>query len=197
MSVSVLFEIKLPDWHKKVKDKMPEMIDLALATMQTNRGMLFDQEGAYNGHTKWAPLKFRNGQILSNRGNLRKSIGPVGNGVTPVRSPGGVVRFSADTLTIGTTLAYAAMMNFGTTQMPGGVLKATNAKALKIPLPAGKSATPAAKGLRKTASGEGRDKFIFRKSVRIPARDFIGWNEKDQQELEETLTNKFWEIMGS
>lgn len=140
---------KFPDWAGKVKAHADELNLLQAAIIQANRGMLFDAEGAHNGHPKWAPLKFRTGQILSKRGTLRKSIAPR----NPKGSPGddGIVNFGSDTITIGTRLLYARMMNDGTTKLPGGVLTPKNAKALKIPVPQGRSAGPAAKAIQVAA----------------------------------------------
>ena len=145
-------DFRFPSWEKKIKKARREIDLFIAATMQTNRGMLFDNEGAYNGHRKWHPLKFRQGQILTKRGTLRKSIAPISASGRPGR--GGIVEFSGDMITIGTKLGYAKLMNDGTVNLPGGVLKAKNAKALAIPLPSGKQATPAAKELRKGASGK-------------------------------------------
>lgn len=191
-------ELQFPDLPAKLKRNLPKVYLFIAAQMQANRAFLFDAEGAYNGHPKWAPLKFRKGMILSDRGTLRKSIAP-----RPARGvPGqdGIVRFAGEKVTIGTSLAYAALMNWGTTRMPGGVLRATKAKALKIPIPGGKGATDAAKSLRKGATtiknAQGKsEKFIFRKSVRIPARRFDEWSNADQTELEEALTGYIAKIL--
>lgn len=256
-------DFKFPDWAAKIK-KNEERINLFIAAqVQTNRGLLFDAEGSYNGHPAWAPLKFRQGQVLSQRGTLRKSIAPYNSKGRP--GPDGIVQFQGDTITIGTTLLYARMMNEGTEKMPGGVLKPKNAKALRIPLPSGAGASQIAKELRagkisksiqkqkdkialaearfaKTKqrfakqvkkdrdtsatsktwdkqadsiymqksklaklearrqqildSGKGGEKFIFRKSVRIPARNFTDWNTMDQQELDAALLNLITGILN-
>ena len=192
MTVEVKF--KWPDLKARVGKAEPEIRLFMAATIQTNRGLLFDSEGKHNGRPGWAPLKFRVGQILSDRGVLRKSMAPFNADGKP--GPDGIVVIQPDSITIGTTLLYARLMNDGTTKMPGGKLVAKNAKALKIPLPNGKNATPTAKALRKGASGEGKQKFIFRKSVKIPARPFDDWNAQDQEELDEALINKLAEIIN-
>jgi hypothetical protein len=135
VSSLVGIQFKFPAWEKKLKRHMVEIDLFIAAQMQTNRGMLFDREGAYNGHEPWAPLKFRSGQVLSMRGNLRRSLSPTSASGRP--GPGGLVRMSGDLITIGSTLAYARMMNDGTAKMPGGVLRAKNAKALRIPVEKG------------------------------------------------------------
>lgn len=177
MAITVDFDLKFPDWSEKLRRRINDLQDVILATMQTNRGMLFDREGSHNGHEKWAPLKLRDGQILSDRGTLRKSIAPRNDGQTPRVSPGGIVKFQGDMAVIGTTLKYAAMMNWGTTGLPGGVLRPVKAKALKFPGKNGKGS-------------------IFAKSVKIPPRRFDEWNEQDQEELDATITNKLEEILN-
>lgn len=192
------FEFTFPDLQKKLKTYEKEIRLFVAAQMQTNRGMLFDAEGAYNGHEKWAPLKFRDGMILSHRGNLRKSLAPQAADGTP--GPDGIVRFEGDFVIIGTNLYYARMMNDGTTKLPGGVLKATHAKALKIPLPAGKKLKEEVRQQvkekkLKTTTIE-KQKYIFRKSVRIPERPFDNWTAADETELAEALMNKIVEVLA-
>lgn len=144
MSLDIQF--KFPDWVSEVKSREGELNLFMAAQIQANRGMLFDQQGARNNHDAWKTLKFRNGQILSNRGALRKSISPFNPKGTP--GPSGIVRFTEDMIVVGTSLLYARMMNDGTTHMPGGVLRPKKAKALKIPLPSGQNATQTAKDIR-------------------------------------------------
>lgn len=141
-------QFKFPDWARAVTDAEAELNLFQAAMVQTNRGMLFDQEGGYNGRRRWKRLVLREGQILSQRGALRKSIAPYNPNGTP--GPDGVVRFAGDQIFVGTRLAYARMMNDGTTKMPGGVLRPKKAKALKIPLPAGKSASQVTREIRET-----------------------------------------------
>lgn len=199
--VGLEIKLEFPKWAEKLEAKRQEINEFVAAMMQTNRGMLFDREGAYNGHPKWKPLVFRTGMILSNRGILRRSIAPINPDGKP--GPGGIVSFSGESITIGTRVAYAALMNEGTANLPGGVLRPVNAKALMIPLPAGKKATQTAKDLRKGSSKSTREgapkneRVIFRKSVRIPARRFDQWNEADQQELGEALRNKIVQVLNA
>ena len=198
----ISFELKFPDLAAILKKERANLDLFIAAQMQFNRGMLFDQEGAYNGHKKWADLKFRQGQILSHRGTLRKSIAPTsGSGKA---GPGGIVKFGSGVVTIGSSLIYAALMNWGTTKMPGGVMVPKNAKALMIPLPSGKSATAGAKELKKGSTKISRDvggktknmNVIFRKSVKIPARRYDEWTTQDQQELSVAVKNKIVEILN-
>lgn len=126
-----------PDMLGALQKNMEEINLFIAANMQTNRAMLFDAEGAYNGHEKWAPLKFRRGRILQDRGTLKKSMGPTNDGSHPVRTKDGILQMQGETVTIGTTLAYAQLMNDGTKKLSGGVITPVRAKALKIPAPPG------------------------------------------------------------
>lgn len=145
-------DFKFPDWPNWLKHSEGELNLFQAAQIQTNRGLLFDAEGGRNGNARWPTLKFRAGQILSNRGALRKSLAPFNPRGQP--GPSGIVRFTENAITVGTKLMYARMMNDGTTKMPGGVLRAKKAKALRIPLPAGENATQTAKDLRANGSGQ-------------------------------------------
>lgn len=174
-------KFQFPDLIGKLK-KNKERIELFIAAqMQTNRAMLFEHSGEYNGHPKWAPLKFRNGKPLLLRGTLRKSIAPPNDGKRPVHGPNGIVEYKSGKVKIGTKLAYASIQN------NGGVVKAKNAKALKIPMPKGEKGTDASKA---------QGKFMFRKSVNIPARNFNEVNQQDKQEFREALKNVLVEILN-
>lgn len=168
MANLVEMALEFPDLAGKLKARKDEIELFIAAQMQFNRGMLFDSEGSYNGRPGWAPLKMRQGQILKKRGTLSKSMGPNGSQ--------GYVKRSGGEITIGTNVFYAALMNFGTTKLPGGKLRPKEAKALKIP----------------TGDGE----FIFRKAVEIPERRFDDWNEQDEEELNIALMNKLLEILN-
>ena len=169
----IKIELAFPDMHKMLEAHRQEIDLFIAAIMQTNRGLLFDTEGKHNGRPGWAPLKYRSGQILSKRGTLRKSMAPYEAKGTA--GPDGVVRVSGDTITIGTTLFYAKMMNHGTTGLPGGVLRPKTKKALKIPT--------------------GNGGFVLRTVVLIPARHFDDWTSDDQQEMEEALSNKIVQVL--
>lgn len=191
----VKIEFQFPNLKEKLLSHRRDIELVIAASMQTNRGELFDKEGAHNGHPGWAPLAFRSVMILSKRGTLRKSIGPQNAMGQP--GPGGIVEIQENMVTIGTKLAYARLMNDGTTKLPGGVLRPVNAKALKIPIPEGKAANETAKGIRKANRAKGKDPgFIFRKSVRIPARPFDQLNAKDAEEIEATVSAKIMEILN-
>ncbi len=165
----IKLELKMPDFAKRFKDQQREIMLVLAASMQTNRAMMFDRDGADNGKPEWAPLKIRKGRPLQDTGTLRKSFAPQNDGKTPVIGPDGIVRIEGTKVTVGTKLAYAPMMNDGTTKMPGGVLRPVKAKALKIPL--------------------GGGKFMFRKSVKIPARKMDQITDLDRKEWADTLAN--------
>lgn len=191
-------KLKFPKFDEELRRRKKEIFEVLAATMQTNRAMMFDKDGEDNGKEKWAPLKFRNGRPLQNRGTLRKSFAPMNDGIRPGKSQGTIVKYNLPVVTIGTNLAYAELMNDGTTKMPNGVLKATRAQALKIPLPKGSKATDGAKALRKGAvKDDDGNAFIFRKSVRIPARKMDVVTEMDEREYAEALQNYISEILSN
>lgn len=183
-----------PDWDEKIKKYKDEINLFIAAQVQTNRGMMFDAEGADNGKPRWAPLKFRNGMILQKRGNLRRSWAP--DNPTGRAGPDGIVRFKEDVIVVGTSLAYARLMNDGTEKMPGGVLRPKSAKALMIPLPDGKALMDTAKGLKKQAKKVNGQNVIFRKSVKIPARPMDNWSQQDEDEISAALKNKIVEVLN-
>lgn len=162
-------EFSLPDFALKFKQMQSDIMLVLAATMQTNRSMMFDKDGADNGKPSWAPLVLRAGRPLQDTGTLRKSLAPINDGIRPNHGKDGIVKIQGYKATIGTELLYAGVMNDGTTKMPGGVLKPVHALALKIPLPAGG--------------------FMFRKSVRIPARAMDIITDQDKKEWGDTLAN--------
>lgn len=173
-----------------------------IIAVQTNRGRLFSAAGDFNGHKKWPTDVFRAGQPLSNRGTLKKSFFPGGKSGNP--GPGGFVKrpgiVKVGDIIVGTKLAYAGLMNWGTTKLPGGVLRAKNG-VLAIPLPAGKKATDVAKELRKTARKvmnprtEKNERVIFRKSVKIPARRFDDTTSADEKEFRAAAKNAVAKVL--
>jgi phage gpG-like protein len=186
-------EFKFPNFGPEVLEQnVTKIYDVIAATMQTQRAMIFDAEGAYNGRQKWAPLKFRNGQILSDKGVLRKSIGPMTDGLRPQRNPNSIVRYEMDMVTIGTDIAYARIHD------QGGVIVPVHAKVLAFRLPGGKAATDTAKSIRKSNKLSGRDSpdFIFTKRVKIPQRQFSDITELDKTEIEETVTGMIAGILN-
>ncbi len=186
-------ELQFPNLEAKFAAAQNKIRSELVVAMQFNRGMLFDSEGAYNGHEAWAPLVMRAGQILANRGVLKKSLAP--GTMIGQAGDGGYVNMDGDTISMGTDVASASLMNWGTTKLPGGVLRPVRAKALMIPLPNGQKATPAAKELRKSRGSkkikntrtEKDETVIFRKWVRIPARRFDNVTPQDERDFRDAL----------
>lgn len=172
----IKLEIKVPNLAQLFKDNQRNIMMALAAAMQTNRAMMFDKDGADNGKPKWAPLVLRSGRPLQKTGTLRKSFAPQNDGIRPGAGQDSVLIFSGKRVKIGTKLFYAGMMNDGTTKMPGGVLRPVHAKALKIPL--------------------GNGKFMFRKSVKIPARNMNTVTEQDRQEWAETMSNVIADLLN-
>lgn len=165
MATLLAVKFKIPKWADKFRSEMGNIQAKAMATLQTNRGLLFKNEGAYNGHEKWKALKSRKGQILADTGTLKNSISPKStNKDHPVSGPNGILKFSGDVITIGTTVKYAAIHNYG------GVIK------------------PKTKDLLRWKDANG---WHAAKQVTIPKRPFLegAWNEQDQQELNDTMAN--------
>ena len=184
-TVKVKYNFSYTDMHKLFVDNYERTMLLVAAVLQTQRAMIFDAEGAYNGRERWKPLKFRQGKILSDRGGLRGSIAPRNNGVTPTVGANTILDVRQNRITIGSSLIYAKIHD------EGGVIKAKG-KALAIPLPKGKSATATAKGLSKSRGG-----VLFVKSVTIPKRTFTDFNSQDERELGDTLVNFLAEVLNN
>jgi phage gpG-like protein len=190
----ISFSWKFPPLLKKFSAKEEEIYRYMAAQLQTNRGLLFDAEGARNGNKAWGKPKFRNGQAGSSRGTLRKSLGTGGKS-----GPHGKVRISRGRVAIGSSLIYAGMFNFGPGGLPGGVLRAKDGGVLRIPIPSGKRATAEAKAVKKTKSTNeftGREEnVIFRKWVRIQPRRFDILTDADQAELSRALKAKLVQVL--
>lgn len=154
-------DFDFPSLERNLRKHQSEANLLVMATVQTNRGMLFDQEGKMNGHKVWDKLKMRDGQILSRRGVLRKSIAPFNAKGTP--GPQGIAKttgfLKAD---VGTKVKYAS------TQNNGAIIKAKPGKVLSF-------------------INEISGKRVYTHSVNIPARNFSDWNDRDQAELDNTM----------
>lgn len=191
----IMIAWKFPKLAKKLRAAKPELQLFLAAQMQTNRGMLFTKSGDFNGHEKWKQPLLRVGQPLSKSTSLRKSMGP--KQAQGKAGPGGIVRFNGPKVTIGTTLAYAEIANFGTTKMPGGKIVAKDGHALKIPLPAGKRATETTKGIRKANKEAGAPVgFMFVKSVKIPERRFDDLTAADTNEIRKAYERKLKSVVS-
>ena len=158
----VKIDFKSPPWKKYAAQLKAQIPGVLAATMQTQRAMIFDSEGKYNGRQGWKPLKCRDGQILKDTGTLSKSIGPMNTGITPGMATGSIVRYQKELVTIGTNIAYAHVQNEGATIVP------VKAKALRYKC---------------------HGKWRFSKKSVIPARPFNDWTLADIAELSTTMEN--------
>lgn len=130
--------IELPKLPEKYKDFHQAMMLELASVMQTNRGMIFNTSGTYNGRPGWAALKVRiGGMPLKDTGTLSRSIGPFANG-KPVSNAGTILETRPDLVTVGTNLHYARLMNDGTMKMSDGAMKrvSKNGKEYSIRIPA-------------------------------------------------------------
>lgn len=209
---SNLINIKftMPDWESKIRSNLHGLLRFVAAQLQTQRALIFEHEGAYNGRGPWTPLKFRQGMILSKAGGrgLRGSIAPRNNGIEPASGPKTILEIGGETVTIGSSLIYANIMD------KGGIIKPVRAKALKIPVPndvvremvhteekhayvTGQKVPTRKKALKKAGILKIDGKFyIFRKKVIIPARPYLDFTPEDAQEIEVALSNRVAELMN-
>lgn len=173
----VSINFKMPKYLQILQMAESRIERFIAAQIQTNRGMMFDQEGAHNGHPRWAPLRVRQGQILSDKGVLRKSLAPPNATGYPGANGDVVFRggLASKNVSVVTKLKYAAMMNYGTEGLPGGVLRPRTKKVLRFPV---------------------GGRFVYTKSVRIPGRDFTSWNEQDAEELSGSLATFITRVLN-
>lgn len=216
MSSPVAIRAKFPPWLLAVRQKEDDIYLLIAATLQTNRGQMFDDMNA-GRKTPWEPLKLRKGQPLSYSGALRQSFAPKNDGVRPSQGGDTIVKFAGDVVTIGTSLAYAPIHN------TGGVIRPVTNRFLWIPLPDGKAnsanaPTEEAKNLRRAAGRKRKDNgwkwvksetgalivrapsgkvFLLAKKVTIPKRPMDEWAPEDQKELEQTVVNKLEKVLNA
>lgn len=166
MAVTCEAKFEFPNLIKTFDESWDRISRTIAATVQTQVGLRFDAEGAYNGHEKWAPLKMRVGQILSFSGTLRKSISPPG--APGHAGPQGFVRARGTAremlVEVGTAVAYAAVHNSGT------VIRPKNKKCLRWIHPE-------------------TGKPVFSMSSTIPKRNFTDLSVMDEDEISETLAN--------
>ncbi len=179
--MTVEVSIAFPDYDQKTLEMLRDLPLLIAATVQTQRGMIFKNEGQYNGRPKWEPLKFRKGQILKDTGTLSKSIGPKNNGTKPTIANGTIVEIKPDMVTIGTDIAYAIVHEEGRTIYPknGPLLHFQVPEYVKV------------KGKLKQAG----TRWIHAHKVTIPARPFGDWTTQDGEELSETISNYYTSVL--
>jgi phage gpG-like protein len=193
--IKIKFNWTWKDKYKAFVSNRERTMRFIAAQLQTNRAMIFDAEGAYNGRQRWASLRWRKGQILSLTGarGLRGSIAPRNNGVNPTVGANTILNIGSNSVTIGSSLIYASVHDQGAT------ITAKNAQALKIPLPQGGKGPRGT--MRRAMKAESTmidgKAHIFRKSVRIPKRPFTDWTSQDENELTEALTNYMKELWNN
>lgn len=169
----VSIQLVIPDYLERFKRNFPRIVQAIAADIQTNRGLLFDNEGAYSGHSKWKDLASglnrkvaKNGlqsrQILRKSGALKNSIGP--QNPTGAPGPNGSVTYGGDyrqpIVKVGTSLKYAKILNDGgTIKHPG------------------------------TKNGFGRGIKIKPHDIKIPPRNFTDWNSTDGNNMKIMLKN--------
>lgn len=173
MAQLVKIEFKMPDYLETYKRHFQEIQKGMAADIQTNIGLRFDNEGAYNGHPKWKDLasgknlkRAKNGlqvrQILRKTGTLKNSIAP--DNATGVAGKDGYVVFGGDfksaVVRVGTNVKYARIHNEGGT----------------IQIPA-------------TDNGFGKGIKIKAHSVNIPRRNFTDWNAQDSANMKQMINN--------
>ena len=165
---AVAIDFSFPDLLGAVEGSRDRIQRTIASSVQTLTGLRFDAEGAYHGHEHWKPLKYRQGQILSLTGTLRKSISPPTADGNP--GPQGWIAMTGtlnDLLTVvGTKILYASVHDRGA----------------KIKWPG-------------TANGFGQGIKLGPHEIPIPARPFTDLNKNDLDEIEETLANTIVDIL--
>lgn len=206
-TVTVRSNIK--SWAARYKNQLNQLYLFTAAQMQTNRGMLFLYSGNYNGHETWKAPRLRDGKPLRDRGTLQKSIGPITRAKTGIVKPswneGTIIRFSGDTVTIGTSLKKAEILNKGGTILP------KKGRFLWIPLTGNKKSqteevAAAMKEHKKTGKAslghapivrlKNGKFFMLAKKVVIPPRRFDIFNQNDKDELTAALTNETARVLN-
>jgi phage gpG-like protein len=141
----IRMSFEFPDLKALIERERMNIQMVAAATLQTQRAQIFDAEGAYNGRSRWSPLQFRTGMILSRSGGrgLRGSIAPRNNGKVPARGASTILEIDELSVTVGTSLIYAEIHD------QGGKITAKPGKYLKIPIPKGAWANDNAAAVQK------------------------------------------------
>jgi phage gpG-like protein len=156
------------------------------AAMLRQKDLLFGS-GNDPGGSPWKPLSaLRTAQKLAKNTMSKARIKKLGKAYTPhkiLNDTGTLMKAvsldgdshsvqstSGDEVTIGTNLPYAAIQNFGGTIVP------KNGKLLAFPGLGGAT--------------------IFAKKVVIPARPFIGFAQKDNDDLSDVTANHLRKVMN-
>lgn len=179
--VECKIEMKSPPW-KEMADKLKAALPGVLAAnLQTQRAMVFDTEGRYNGRPGWAPLKHRKGQILKDTGTLSKSMGPKPSGNKPGHAVGSILRMSDNVVTIGTDIAYAAIHNNGALIAPHEVMTWRSKKTGKF---------------QKFSKKRGKLEIHNVRGYWIPARTFNDFTPQDAHEITTALEGYITSVLG-
>lgn len=192
----VTCSIRFPNLLARLVKNEDRIYKVMTASLQTNRAMMFDQEGAYNGHPKWAALKYRNGQILSKTGVLRKSIAPANaSGNTP---PNGYIarlgNLANPEVRMGTVVKYAAVHNFG-----ANIKVPAHQRTITYKVGKRKSKViSAVKGRSKANEGKivTRQVWVKPYEINIPKRNFTDVNDQDTIEVGLALQNLILGILN-
>lgn len=176
----VKIDFNMPDLGERFRAHHSRLAIAIASDIQTNRGLLFDAEGNYNGHTKWKDLASglnkktaANGlqvrQILRRKGTLKNSIAPSSHSGTA--GPQGYVRTEGDysnpVVTVGTNVKYARIHN------EGGIINHPGSN-----------------------NGFGRGIKIPAHKIPMPKRNFTDWTEEDMKSLEAVVANTIVEILN-
>ena len=167
MTTLIKIDLKLGEKIREIKEKyagFKRELDMGiLAAMQRNRDKLFDNEGNYNGHKPWKPLKCRDGMILQDTGRLRNSIAPKSSNGSPGTE--GISFVDGNRYVIGTDVPYAAVNSYGTSYTTSFKQRMYLSKnkicGMKWPL-----------------------------KITIPSREFHEITEKDKEDLERNIEGR-------
>lgn len=180
MANEVQIDFEMTNYLELMKKNIKRLQIAIASDMQTNIGLRFENEGAYNGHAKWKDLKSglnlrraKNGlqtrQILRKSGALRNSLAPASADGTA--GANGYVHLGGDLgeveVRVGTSLKYARIHN------EGGVISHPG-----------------------TANGFGRGIKIKPHSIQMPRRNYTDWSPADQANMEETVKNTIEAILN-
>jgi phage gpG-like protein len=179
MTNRVEMRFSVPDFGRMAQELRDNIPNLIAATLQTQRGMMFDLAGANNGHEAWLPLKYRKGSPLKDTGTLSQSIGPRNNGIVAGRGAGSIVRLSQQEVTIGTELPYAKIHDEGGTIKNHEIMIWRNKKSGRF---------------QKYTNKRGNLEIHQSGEYQIPARPFSGINAEDEKEIAETVENYITEV---
>lgn len=176
----VKIDFKMPKYLERFQAQYKRIMIAIASDIQTNVGLRFENEGAYNGHQKWQDLKsglnkktaangLKSRNILRKSGALKNSIGPQQANGKP--GPGGFVKFEGSPknaiVRVGTLVKYAKIHN------EGGIIRHPG-----------------------TSNGFGRGIKIPPHPIQMPKRNFTDWNAADMANLKKTIKNTIEAILN-